>query len=79
MREDARTRGRRLLAEGRLTILEARQGFVVALCKGDSGEIYEVRFDRDRWTCTPCPARTQCAHMYAAQLCTAPRWGQGAA
>jgi uncharacterized Zn finger protein len=75
VRETARARGRRLLAEGRLTILEARQGYVAALCKGDTGEIYEVVFDRDRWSCS-CVARTQCGHMYAAQLCTAPRWRQ---
>jgi hypothetical protein len=39
MREDARSRGRRLLAEGRLVIRRVDRIEILALCRGDSGEL----------------------------------------
>jgi uncharacterized Zn finger protein len=74
MRESAAVKGRRLLAEGRLTVIvagdPARPGLIVAECKGDSGAVYALGYDhRGReWRCT-CPALTShCSHLTALQL-----------
>lgn len=65
-------KGRRLLTEGRLTILRV-DGAIVAECKGDSGEVYKLGYDpRVRsggWRCT-CPALGRCSHLVALQLVT---------
>jgi hypothetical protein len=71
MREDARTRGRRLLAEGRLDVIALDPREIRATVKGDSGQRHELGYSRGRWYCS-CPARTQCSHLYALQL-VAPR------
>jgi uncharacterized Zn finger protein len=73
MRESAAVKGRRLLAEGRLTVIvagdPARPGLIVAECKGDSGTVYALGYDfRSReWRCT-CPALGRCSHLVALQL-----------
>jgi len=67
MREDARTKGRRLVAEGRLTVATVDSGRVAASCKGDSGQVYELGWTPSGWFCT-CEARTTCSHLRALQL-----------
>jgi uncharacterized Zn finger protein len=73
-REDAATKARRLLVEGRLNVRRADSGGIVADCRGDSGATYRVTFDRcaDEWSC-PCPALSRrCLHVQALQLISAP-------
>lgn len=69
-REDAATKGRRMLAEGRLTVERLTpSGLIVARCRGDSGAVYALGFDPDgsEWRCT-CPSRGRCSHLRALQL-----------
>lgn len=71
-RENAHEKGRRYLAEGRLTIRSAnRAGGVVAVVRGDSGLIYRAEWAPDiGWMCN-CLARTdQCSHLVALRLVT---------
>jgi uncharacterized Zn finger protein len=54
----------RYLVEGRVTVLEVRDGFVRASCRG-SGAVYEASWQRgEGWLCS-CPARTECSHLIA--------------
>lgn len=72
MAEGAEAKGRRLLTEGRLIVMSVTaSGRVVATCRGDSGEVYDLGYDerRGQWRCT-CPARSKCAHLVALQLVT---------
>jgi uncharacterized Zn finger protein len=71
-RESAHNKGRRYLTEGRLTIRTAtRELGVVAIVRGDSGELYRTAWAPALgWSCT-CPARTdRCAHLVALRLVT---------
>jgi uncharacterized Zn finger protein len=63
-REDARTKARRLLAEGRLIVRLVDEREIRAICRGDHGEIYSLGHDAGSWYCT-CPAKTTCSHLYA--------------
>jgi SWIM zinc finger len=64
MREDARTKGARLLAEHRLTVLRVDSERVEAECRG-TGAIYRLGWLPDSgWTCS-CPARGRCSHLWA--------------
>lgn len=65
-REDAHTRGRRLLAEGRL-IVKAVGPEIEAACRGDSGQIHQLGYRAGRFWCS-CEARTRCAHLVALEL-----------
>lgn len=80
--ENLAQKGRRLLAEGRLELvgvnkitapagepLGASEGWVVAKCRGDSGEVYDLGYDprNGEWRCT-CEARGRCSHIAALQL-----------
>jgi hypothetical protein len=70
MREDARARGRRLVAEGRLILRRVDETQIRAVCRGDSGELHELGYHpRGGWWCN-CAAWTQCGHLYALQLVT---------
>ena len=71
MRENAHSKGRRLLAEGRLRVIEVDEFAAVAMAevRGDSGGLYVVGRDERGWFCG-CPARGRCAHMVALQLVT---------
>lgn len=71
---DAAAKGRRLLTEGRLLISRVHGDLIVATCRGDSGEVYDLGFDprNGQWRCT-CPARGRCSHLVALQLVTARR------
>ena len=68
-REDAATKGRRLLTEGRLRIVTASDRHIVAHCIGDSGERYVLTCDPRSWTCS-CPALGRCSHLVALMLVT---------
>lgn len=70
--ENVAQKARRLLAEGRLEVVRAdKGGIVVARCRGDSAEVYDLGFDPGpgEWRCT-CPARSKCSHIAALQLVT---------
>jgi uncharacterized Zn finger protein len=71
-REGAQAKGRRYLVSGRVTILRAGPGRVSALVRGD-GAFYDVTYRDGVWSC-PCLARTDCAHLVAVRLCTAPEF-----
>lgn len=68
-RENAHDKGRRLLAEGRLCIDAVLGDTITAHCRGDSGEVYAVGYERGGWYCN-CPALSRCSHMIALQLVT---------
>lgn len=62
MRETARERGPRLVAEGRLLVRRVDDREVSAVCRGESGVLHQLGY-RGGWFCT-CEARTTCAHLY---------------
>jgi hypothetical protein len=75
-RENVQEKGRRMLTEGRLTVEYVSSSAderapIMATCKGDSGEVYDLgyRADQKRWGCT-CEARGECAHLVALKLVT---------
>ncbi len=74
-RENVQQKGRRLLTEGRLTVIVASgrtdHPRIVATCRGDSGKVYDLGFDPAgfEWRCT-CEARTTCSHLVALRLVT---------
>jgi len=73
-REDATTKAHRLLAEGRLRVVrcgdEARPGLIVAECRGDTGQVYNLGYDpgRKEFRCTCMEMRGRCSHLRALQL-----------
>lgn len=67
-RENAQTKGRRYLVEGRLVVSHVTGGEIRARCRGN-GAVYELGLDRGAWRCD-CPALTTCAHLVALQLVT---------
>jgi uncharacterized Zn finger protein len=69
VREDAATKGRRLLTEARLTVEHIDARTIMASCRGDSGAIYHVRYNGAAWACS-CPAFGRCSHLIALQLVT---------
>ncbi|SDP46270.1 hypothetical protein SAMN05660199_03953 [Klenkia soli] len=70
-RESTFAKGRRLLTEGRLNVRSVTAAEIVAVCRGDSAEVYAAGWaPGPGWTCT-CPARTtECAHLVALRLVT---------
>ena len=68
MREDYRTKGRRYVGEGRLTLKLVTADTIAATCKGN-GEVYELGHTAGRWWCS-CAARSTCSHLAALQLVT---------
>ena len=69
MRENALTKGRRYVAEGRLVVRSVTAESARAECRGD-GAIYKVGFADGRWSCN-CPALGRCSHQFALGLVTA--------
>lgn len=63
-RENKQDKGTRLLTHGRLTVTKVDGDRVVAECRGDSGEVYELGYENGRWSCS-CLARTDCSHLSA--------------
>jgi hypothetical protein len=69
VREDAATKARRLLVEGRLSVLRRDARSVIASCRGDSGQVYMVGHDGERgWRCDCEAMRSTCSHIKALQL-----------
>jgi uncharacterized Zn finger protein len=67
VRENAESKARRYLVEGRLEVQQVGGGGVLAGCLGDGGDVYFVRWDGQRraWRCN-CPAfGPRCAHVLA--------------
>lgn len=72
-RENATTKARRYLGEGRVIVLVANRGMVRARVRGD-GAVYRVEHTYGTWSCT-CPHRGPgCSHLRAVRLVTAPEW-----
>jgi uncharacterized Zn finger protein len=72
-RESAADKGRRLLTEGRLTVLKIHpSGLIHAQCRGDSAEVYDLGYDPERgqWRCTCQEMKGKCSHLVALQLVT---------
>lgn len=73
-RENADAKGKRYVAEGRLTVkvVDFKSGTrfpIVAECRG-TDQTYRLGFDaQDGWRCT-CEARGRCAHLVALGLVT---------
>ena len=65
MREDAKTRAVRLLAERRVLIVRVLPTSVLAYVRGDSGELRTVTWDPRRGFRCDCPAIGMCAHGHA--------------
>ncbi len=76
-RENAATKARRYLTEGRVIVTHARPGHSVhATIRGD-GTIHHAYWRSGAWVCD-CPVRTdQCAHLIALRLVTAPDLDEG--
>ena len=71
MRENAYSKARRYLIEGRVIVTQVYDGRVAARVRGD-GHIYDAGFNAGAWACS-CPASTdQCSHLRAIRLVTAP-------
>ena len=70
-RENAETKARRYLTEGRLIVHRVDGTSITATCRG-AGEVYNVSYHRGGWLCE-CPATGRCAHLVALMLvCVAP-------
>jgi hypothetical protein len=54
LRENALSKGRRYVAEGRLVVRSLNAETARAECHGD-GAIYSIGFEHGRWSCN-CPA-----------------------
>ncbi len=66
-REDAQSKGRRYVLEGRVQVYRVDDRVVRATVRGQ-GEVYRCGFDPgDGWWCA-CPARTRCCHLVSLQL-----------
>jgi uncharacterized Zn finger protein len=75
-RETTAAKGRRYLAEGRVTVVRVDGAVADALVHGDTGE-HHVGHDPARgWHCT-CPARGRCSHVAALRLVTVRMSGGG--
>lgn len=69
-RENARTKSRRLLVEGRVLVRYAGPEGIRAFVRGDSGSLRSVTYDSGRWDCD-CPSRGEgCSHIMATQAVT---------
>jgi hypothetical protein len=63
-RENATAKGLRLLTEARLTVWRADGRRILAHCRGDSGEWYDVGYSRGSWYCS-CPSFGRCSYLVA--------------
>ena len=66
-REDAATKARRLLVEGRVTIRTLSDDLIEARVRGDSARHYDVIWEPSGWSCD-CDALSRCSHTRAVQL-----------
>jgi uncharacterized Zn finger protein len=75
MRENAETKGRRYLIEGRLTLRLVTPRRVEAVGRGSLGDTYSLSLTAALASCD-CPARARCAHLIALRLvANRPRMG----
>jgi len=65
-RENAETRGKRYLVEGRLTVREVSSTRILATCRG-TGSTWSLGFMNGVWFCE-CPARSRCSHLWSLLL-----------
>jgi hypothetical protein len=71
-RENVEDKGRRYLAEARLTVTKVDGDVVLAECRG-AGQVHQCGHQPRRgWHCS-CPARGICSHLTALQLVTVRR------
>ena len=69
-RENAESKAKRYLGEGRIVLIRVSDDRVLARVRGD-GSVWLVIYESGRWSC-PCPARTDmCSHLRAVRLVTA--------
>lgn len=74
-RESVQTKGRRLLAEGRVEILTRLPGQALARVRG-SEQIHTVRWERAKgWSCTCEAGARRCSHRVAVSLVIVPDGG----
>lgn len=67
-RENAASKARRLLLEGRVRVRLVHRGRAWVEVRGDSGRIHNVAYRHGRWSCT-CEARSlSCSHLRATWL-----------
>lgn len=70
--ETTREKALRLLQEGRLMVerVEPETGFVLAHCRGDSGQLYDLGHDprNDQWRCNCREMKGNCSHLQALKL-----------
>jgi hypothetical protein len=67
LRENAESKARRYLVEGRLEVQQLGGDGVLARCLGDEGDVYHVRWDGQRraWPCDSPAYGPRCAHALA--------------
>jgi hypothetical protein len=63
-REPAALKANRLLCEGRLIVVEARAGFVAAICRGE-GSVHHLGFAHGGWHCSCEHMGSRCSHILA--------------
>jgi uncharacterized Zn finger protein len=71
VRENAMTKARRLLGEGRVIVTAINGRNVDAVVRGDSAELYSVTHRSGSWACD-CAALGRCSHVQALILVTLP-------
>lgn len=69
MRENAQTKAKRILGEGRVLVDRVVGDDVLARVRGD-GAIHRVEHGRRGWSCS-CAARGRCSHLLALGLVVA--------
>ncbi len=70
MRENAPSKARRYLTEGRVVLVTVTTEAVAAVVRGDAA-LHRVDYDGRRgWRCT-CPALGRCSHLLAVGLVVA--------
>lgn len=83
MAETKAQKALRYISERRLTVKRIEPTLVLAVCRGDSGEEYQLgwRADKDVWGCQ-CEAsakfRRECSHLLALKLVVVKPGGAGA-
>lgn len=68
-RENAASKAKRLLQEGRVMVRAANGSSVDALVRGDSASLRHVCYEFGNWSCD-CAYRGDCSHIRAVRLVT---------
>ena len=50
--------------------VDPEKGLIVAQCRGDSGEVYDLGYDpiKKEWRCTCAELKGNCSHLQALKL-----------